>query len=269
MTSTIVNIDTNGATYLQNSPLCTFRNVSNVSYLAPNAFQSRVYLPYPLMGCYRMFLKNVQLPLAINNIRSTSNLNTFSVYSGKDASGNLLNNLTIILPDGYYSTITSLINEINNLFVSNYPSYNIVLSQNTSNSNYLQINSTSFSSVYVVDTNLSKMLGFSSSLNTISTNVTYANIIYRLSIDDYINIYIGNTSTNCINTTKGLCTFKVPLNSNSGVVFYFETSNSIFATCDFSTLSYLDIYVFDKLNYSLNSMGVDFSMTLQIDCLVD
>ena len=220
------------------------------------------------MGCFRMFLKNIQLPLAINNIRSTSNLNTFSIYTGKDASGDLLNNLTIILPDGYYSTITSLITEINSLFASNYPSYNIALSQNTTNSNYLQINSTSFSSIYVLDTNLTKMLGFSSSLNTISTNVTHANVIYRLSIDDYLNIYIGNTSTNCINTTKGLCTFKVPLNSNNGVVYYLENSTSIFANCDFSTISYLDIYVFDKMNYSLNSMGVDFSLTIQIDSLL-
>ena len=265
MTSIIVK---KGATYLQNSPICTFKNNTSVSYLAPNAFQSRVYLPYPLMGCFRMFLKNIQLPLAINNIRSTSNLNTFSIYTGKDASGNLLNNLTIILPDGYYSTITSLITEINSLFASNYPSYNIVLSQNTTNSNYLQINSTSFSSIYVLDTNLTKMLGFSSSLNTMSTNVTHANVIYRLSIDDYLNIYIGNTSTNCINTTKGLCTFKVPLNSNNGVVYYLENSTSIFANCDFSTISHLDIYVFDKMNYSLNSMGVDFSLTIQIDSLL-
>ena len=54
----------------------------------------------------------------------------------------------------------------------------------------------------------------------------------------------------------------------NGVVYYFETSNAIFTNCDFGTISYLDIYIFDKLNYSLNSLGIDYSFTLQIDYLV-
>ena len=268
MTSVIVNVDTYGSNYIENSPICTFKNDSTISYLAPNSFQTRVYLPYPLYGCLRIFLKNLQLPLAINNIRSSSNLNTFSIYSGIDASGNKINNLTVILSDGNYSTISSLLTEINNLFLSNYPSYNVVLSQNSTNNNYLEITSTSFTSIYVEDTNLSNMLGFNSNFNTIGTNITNANIIYRLSIDDYINLYIANTSNTCINTNKGLSSFKIPLNSINGVVYYFETSNAIFTNCDFGTISYLDIYIFDKLNYSLNSMGVDYSFTLQIDYLV-
>ena len=77
-----------------------------------------------------------------------------------------------------------------------------------------------------------------------------------------------NTSSNELNINKGLSSFKIPLNSINGVIYYFETSNAIFTNCDFGTISYLDIYIFDKLNYSLNSMGIDYSFTLQIDYLV-
>ena len=269
MTSIILNCDTYNSQYLQNSPICTFRNVSNVSYLSPNSFQTRITLPHPLYGCYRIFLKNLQLPVSINNIRSTSNLNTIGVYTGLDASGNKLNHLQVIIPDGYYSTITSLLTQINSLFASNYPSYNVVFSQNSTNSNYLQVTSTSFSSIYVDSTNLSQMLGFNSNLNIIKNGVTTASVVYRLSVDDYINLYIANTSNHSINTTKTPCSFKIPLNSNNGVIMYHENSNAIFVNTDFSSISYLDIYLFDKYGYSLHSGNVDYSFTLQIDCLVD
>ena len=269
MTSVIVNCDTYNSSYLENSPLTTFRNVSNVSYLTTNSFQTRISLPYPLYGTYRIFLKNLQLPVSINNIRSTSNLNTIGIYTGIDSSGNKLNHLQVIIPDGYYSTITSLLTEINSLFSSNYPSYNIVFSQNSTNSNYLQVTSTSFSTIYVDSTNLSQMLGFNSNLNVIGNGVTTASIVYRLSVDDYITMYIANTSNHSINTTKTPCSFKIPLNSVNGVVFYHENSNAIFVNTSFSTLSYLDVYMFDRYGYSLHSGNVDYSFTLQIDCLVD
>ena len=35
MTSLICNVDTINTQYLENSPLCTYSNVSNVSYLTP------------------------------------------------------------------------------------------------------------------------------------------------------------------------------------------------------------------------------------------
>ena len=269
MTSIIVNADTLNSSYLENSPICTFRNVSNVSYLSPNSFQTRITLPYPLYGTYRIFLKNLQLPVSINNIRSTSNLNTIGIYTGLDSSGNKLNHLQVIIPDNYYSTITSLLTEINALFASYYPSYNVVFSQNSTNSNYLQVSSTSFSTIYVDSTNLSQMLGFNPNLNVIGTNVTSASVVYKLSIDDYICMYIGNTSNTCINTNKTPCSFKIPLNSVNSVVYYHENSNAIFVNTDFSTVSYFDIYMFDRFGYSLHSGNVDYSFTLQIDCLVD
>ena len=269
MTSVIVNCDTISSSYLENSTLTTFRNVSNVSYLSANSFQTRIALPYPLYGTYRIFLKNLQLPVSINNIRSTSNLNTIGIYTGLDASSNKLNHLQIIIPDGYYNSITSLLTEINSLFASNYPSYNIVFSQSSTNSNYLQVTSTSFSTIYIDSTNLSQMLGFNPNLNVIGANITTASVVYKLSVDDYICMYIANTSNICINSNKTPCSFKIPLNSVNGVVFYHENSNAIFVNTSFSTLSYLDVYMFDRYGYSLHSGNVDYSFTLQIDCIVD
>ena len=56
--------------------------------------------------------------------------------------------------------------------------------------------STTFSSIYVDTTNLSSMLGFNSNINSMSANLTVAQIPYKLSIDDYVNLYIANTSNN-------------------------------------------------------------------------
>ena len=106
MSSLIVNCDTTNSEYFENSPLTTFRNVSNVSYLMPNSFQTRIKLPSPLYWVYKIYLKSLELPVLWNNIRSTSNLNTIGIYSGLDASGNKLNHYQIIIPDGYYSTIS-------------------------------------------------------------------------------------------------------------------------------------------------------------------
>ena len=178
MTSLIVNCDTTNSEYFENSPLTTFRNVSNKSYLMPNSFQTRIQLPYPLYGVYRIFLKSLELPVLWNNIRSTSNLNTIGIYSGLDASGNKLNHYEVILNDNYYSTITLLLNEINNLFISNFPSINVVFSQNSTNTNYLQVSSTTFTNIYIDITNLSTMLGFNPNINSMSNNLTISQIPY-------------------------------------------------------------------------------------------
>ena len=269
MTSLIVNCDTVNSNYFVNSSLTTFRNANNVSYLMPNSFQTRILLPFPLYGVYRIYLKSVQLPVLFNNIRSTSNLNTIGIYSGIDASGNKLNHYSVIIPDGYYSTISSLLTEINNLFSSNYPAINVVFSQNSTNTNYLQVSTTTFSTIYIDTTNLSTMLGFNSNINSISANLTVAQIPYKLSIDDYINMYIANTSNQNINTSKVNCSFKIPLNAVNNVVFYHEQLNTNYVNCSFNTLSYLDCYIFDKYGYSICSGGTDYSFTLEIQFLAD
>ena len=269
MTSLIVNCDTTNSEYFENSPLTTFRNVSNVAYLMPNSFQTRIKLPYPLNGVYQIFLKSLELPVLWNNIRSTSNLNTIGIYSGVDASGNKLNHYQIIIPDGYYSTVTLLLNEINNLFISNYPSINVVFSQNSTNNNYLQVSSTTFSTIYIDVTNLTTMLGFNPNINSMSANLTIAQIPYKLSIDDYINLYIANTSNQNINTTNVNCSFKIPLNAVNQVVYYHEQITTNYVNCSFNSLSYLDVYIFDKYGFSINSNGTDFSFTLEIAFLMD
>ena len=60
MSSIICNVDTTNSEYFENSPLTTFSNVSNVAYLMPNSFQTRIKLPYPLYGVYRIFLKSLE-----------------------------------------------------------------------------------------------------------------------------------------------------------------------------------------------------------------
>ena len=269
MTSLIVNCDTTNSEYFENSPLTTFRNVSNVSYLMPNSFQTRIKLPSPLYWVYKIYLKSLELPVLWNNIRSTSNLNTIGIYSGLDASGNKLNHYQIIIPDGYYSTISSLLTEINNLFTSNFPSINVVFSQNSTNNNYLQVSSTTFSTIYIDVTNLSTMLGFNPNINSMSANLTIAQIPYKLSIDDYINLYIANTSNQNINTTNVNCSFKIPLNAINGVIYYHEQITTNYVNCSFNTLSYLDCYVYDRYGYSLNAMGTDFSFTLEIQFIAE
>ena len=113
------------------------------------------------------------------------------------------------------------------------------------------------------------MLGFNSNINSMSANLTIAQIPFKLSIDDYVNLHISNTSNQNINTTNVNCSFKIPLNAVNQVVFYHEQITTNYVNCSFNSLSYLDIYIYDKYGNSLNSMGTDFSFTLEIAFLVD
>ena len=113
------------------------------------------------------------------------------------------------------------------------------------------------------------MLGFNSNINSMSNNLTIAQIPYKLSIDDYVNLYIANTSNQNINTSKVNSSFKIPLNAVNQVVFYHEQITTNYVNCSFNSLSYLDIYIFDRWGYSLCSGGTDYSFTLEIQFLVD
>ena len=113
------------------------------------------------------------------------------------------------------------------------------------------------------------MLGFNPNINSMNTNLTIAQIPYKLSIDDYINLYIANTSNQNINTSNVNCSFKIPLNAINGVIYYHEQITTNYVNCSFNSLSYLDFYVYDKYGYSLNSNGTNFSFTLEIAFLMD
>ena len=102
-----------------------------------------------------------------------------------------------------------------------------------------------------------------------SANLTIAQIPYKLSIDDYVNLYIANTSNNNINTSKVNSSFKIPLNAVNNVLFFHEPSSNNYVNCSFNTLSYLDVYIYDRLGYSLNSNGTDFSFSLEIQFIMD
>ena len=53
------------------------------------------------------------------------------------------------------------------------------------------------------------------------------------------------------------------------VVYYHEQITTNYVNSSFNTLSYLDVYIYDKYGFSLNSMGTDYSFSLEIQFLVD
>ena len=202
------------------------------------------------------------MPIAFPSIRANSNLNILTI--APDSA--FATTYPIVLGDKNYTSITTLIADINAQYTTTYPTYVITMALN-SNGN-IQISSTNSSifsgQIYVKPSNLSYLLGFRSGLDTLATRSIVAGAVYRLSLDDYINIYLPNFSTNAVNTNGTYCSFKVPMNTTNGVIYYRNEVNppyvNVGANYHFNSMT---IIITDKFGYSLSSYGIDYSMSLE------
>lgn len=258
----IINIDTNATVYNTGQQYQTYTFDSTKVSLAPNSFNIRVPLQNVHSGVKRIYLKSLELPVGFPSIRATSNLNTFVIA---DSSNTTL--YTATLSDKNYTTITSLLADINSAYATAYPTLNMTFSVNSSG--YVQITSTNttvFTSTIIIKANnLSKMLGFRTGLDVLTTRNTSAVVAYRLSCDDYCNLYLPQFSSITTNSNQTMCSFKVPLNTTSGIVYFRENQDTILNVNPSLHFSYLDLVIYDKFGYSLNSYGIDWSFSLMLE----
>ena len=270
MSNTIINFDSlNGCVYNTGNTYNTYAFNSAYLNLAPNSFNANFTLQTPLRNIKRISLKSIEMPIGFNNIRSSSKTNIIGVSVSYD--GTTYRTIySITLSDKTYSSVTTLLTDINTAFTTLYPSVNIVFA----NSNgYITVSSTSSAiftgNMYVVNTNLAYMLGFRNNLNTLATRLTTAATVYNLNIDNYLNMYISNISAQASNNANGVLNhFKIILNSTNGVVYYVAESNSYKQSIEVNPhipISSLNILMTDRFGFSVNSSSLDYSFTLSFE----
>ena len=270
MTIQYINFDSlNGATYNTSSQFNTYTFNSSYLNTAPNAFNATFNLQTPLRNIKKIYLKSIEIPIGFNNIRANSKTNIIGVATGYDGTS-YINIYSITLADKTYTSITSLISDINLAFATLYPSVNIIFAVSNS---YITVTSSSSSTfttnIYVVPTNLSYMLGFRNNLNTMATRLITSACVYMLNVDNYINMYITNLSAQATHNNNGVCShFKIITNTTNGVVYYSSESNSYQQCIEVNhqiPLTNLNVVLTDRWGYSINASGLDYSFSLMFE----
>jgi hypothetical protein len=183
----------------------------------------------------------------------------------------------VVLPEKNYVSIGTLLLDLNNLMIQLTPNGAPILNVNYLQPNRLMFNftGTAPTSFSVIDTNLSKyILGFrglyDGFINVVGFAQTYmaTNSNWNLNFDNYISLYIpslGSTSS----MSNQLQTYKIPLNSVTNQVYFYQEGSSFRQWVDISdsnfTMSNITVIVLDKFGNNLNPNGLDFSFTLSLE----
>jgi hypothetical protein len=183
----------------------------------------------------------------------------------------------VVLPEKNYVSIGTLLLDLNNLMIQLTPNGAPILNVNYLQPNRLMFNftGTAPTSFSVIDTNLSKyILGFrglyDGFINVVGFAQTYmaTNSNWNLNFDNYISMYIpslGSTSS----MSNQLQTYKIPLNSVTNQVYFYQEGSSFRQWVDISdsnfTMSNITVIVLDKFGNNLNPNGLDFSFTLSLE----
>lgn len=229
----------------------------------PNSFNHVITLATTINRPTRIALKSAEIPISFPNIRSTSNMDQLSILADGTT-------YSIRIGDTTVNSITTLLSLINSAFLTAYPTTSIVFSQTASG--LVKCVMSAKTSVIVKDpskgvSGLSYMLGFRSGTNTLSAATCIAPFVYNLNVDRYINLKIANINSVNNNSNGIPGTFKIPLNSVQGVV-YFSGDNSSFAQSvevDQGTpIHMLKVCLYDLNGFAIPSWGSDWSYSLAV-----
>jgi hypothetical protein len=205
------------------------------------------------------------MPIGFNNVRNGVNTMSF-IANGTQYS--------IILSDKNYTTIQSLLTDLNTLLNVVFPSLTVSVISSSAFLNRLQIYAANLTSFSIIDTNFSLyVLGFRKSYDTFSNNYYTSKFSgYNLNADNYVTMSIPNIGSNTFMGGQ-IGNFKIPLNTvQSNIYFYFD-SQSFSQWIDILDKNFilkdLIVIMYDKFGNILQNNGYDFSFTLQIDQYVD
>jgi hypothetical protein len=110
---------------------------------------------------------------------------------------------------------------------------------------------------------IAQMLGFTNGQT--GTSITGTSV-YNLAYDLHLNMLITNISTNTLSPIP--TTFRIPLNTSSGTVFYLWQNNSFKQHVDVDeqeSLTYLKILFQDRFGNVPDANGTDWSALLKIE----
>ena len=244
-------------------------DITNTSTNVRNPFKASYSMNQTFRKVKRVYLSSMEFPVGFCNVRTGSCDTLKFIFNGTT--------YTVVLPEKNYVTIASLLTDLNNLMGPLIPSGAPILNVNYFQQNRLMFNfvgtiPTTFS---VIDTNLSKyILGFRGSydgfVNVAGFAQTYmaTNSNWNLNFDNYISLYIPSLGSSC-SMSNQLQTFKVPLNTVTNQVYFYQEGSSFRQWVDISdsnfTMSNITVIVYDKFGNNLNPNGLDFSFTLSLE----
>ena len=255
-TNIILNYDTIGSNKINN-----------------NAFNTIIPMNKSILKPKKVYLRSIELP-PITNLRSPYNFFSYTVTNAALVS----TKYQFVIPERNYTSISSLLSDINALCVSNIQSKLLltevapIFSLSTTDPNKISITYTYTTSTIVFNDEgiLFYYLGraiFSTPIVigiTLKTQTLSCLNIYNLNFDSYVNLYFSNVSSINKNNNNTPCDFKIIMMSNSlSYSFNNEIScNQFIELTNISSLNSLNVTIFDRYNNVLYSIH-DFSFTLE------
>lgn len=242
---------------------------NNTTTVARNPYKAQYNMNQTFRNVKRVYLSAMEFPVGFSNIRTGCTDTLKYILNGVT--------YTVVLPEKNYTTIGALLLDLNNQMIMLNPNGPPILNVNYLTPSRLMFNfigtvPTSFS---VVDTNLSKyVLGFRGLYDGF-TNVTgfaqtymATNSNWNLNFDNYISLYIPLFGS-CSSMSNQLQTFKIPLNTITNQVYFYQEGSSFRQWVDISdknfTMNSFTLIVLDKFGNNLNPNGLDFSFTLSLE----
>lgn len=261
-----IHIDTlqqKGATYNTNSQYNTFNFSPSIPAFAPNDYSVTCTLPEPLYGVRKIYLKSFSTAILFPTVRQ----NSLSNFLNITLSGGTVNK--IVLVDKIYTSISTLIADLNVAATALFPSAGYTFSLNTV-TGCVQLYSSVNSSFTIGDSNLAYILGFRSSLNTNIANTVVAPYLYNLSLDDCLYLWIQNVQSSANPNTNGIvCSFRIPITAGSYNINYSSQNisyeQSIVNSTPLTPITSLNIVILDRWGYCISSAGAPMSCTLAFE----
>lgn len=173
---------------------------------------------------------------------------------------------TLTIPESNYSTITAVVQALNNVTSSIISASGQTLLFTVTSNNFIQITSNA-ASLSLTPTNMSKyILGFQTT-DIISGGYLTATGNYNLNPDNYLVIFIPQIGS--VNVSALKTTFKLPLNSITNQIYYFSSGygfkQEIVNTNSSLILNQLNVMFYDRFGCGVNPLGLEWSATIRVD----
>ena len=232
----------------------------NTSGNTSNCFKATFPMTQAFRKIKRVWLKSLEMPINFPNIRTGSTNTLIFTMNGTK--------YTTSLSETNYTSISTLCTAITTAVATTISGSGATMTFAV-NSSKITITTTGVSSFSWTDTNLSKyILGFRTT-DTFASNSITGSCNYNLSPDNYINIYMPTFNAYNANQTGSWSSFKLPLNSVIGNVYYYQDENSFTQSIDIRddnlVMSQLQVIIYDRFGNNINPNGADWSFTLKID----
>ena len=231
----------------------------------------------PLQHVKKIYLKSIELPINLANLRNPYNIFYYSLTNN-----NIVSSYSFTMLDKTYNNIFSLINDLNAAIVlninpklvinesiifslSNTELNKIIMTTSMTSSNFNIINNGII--LYYLGYNSKCVINTTTILGTKTNTYIFPNV-YNLSFDLYYNMIFNNISTESKNNNLNACDYKIAINAISNCI-YFANEFNTYTQCILIkdkdlTISNLNFIFTDRYNNILVS-SLHWSMTLEYE----